>query len=171
MAGAPSALVIGGESGVGKTRLVAEFLDRAAREAGATTLVGGCIDLGSGALPYWPVVDALRSLVRRQGRESLEEAVGPLRSELSRLLPELGSDGGAAGTHNWGLNARVTYVFPGTKHTDKTLALHWYDGNQRPGDAVKALLGNTVQLNSGALAPALPQIQAGSLKALAQTGT
>ena len=38
------------------------------------------------------------------------------------------------------------------------------------GDAVKAVLAGTVQLNSGTLAPALPQIQAGTLKALAQTG-
>ncbi len=35
---------------------------------------------------------------------------------------------------------------------------------------VKAVLGGTVQLNSGTLAPALPQIQAGTLRALAQTG-
>jgi tripartite-type tricarboxylate transporter receptor subunit TctC len=39
------------------------------------------------------------------------------------------------------------------------------------GDAVKAVLADTVQMNSGSLAPALPQIQAGTLKALAQTGT
>jgi tripartite-type tricarboxylate transporter receptor subunit TctC len=39
------------------------------------------------------------------------------------------------------------------------------------GDAVKAVLSNTVQMNSGSLAPALPLIQAGQLKALAQTGT
>jgi tripartite-type tricarboxylate transporter receptor subunit TctC len=39
------------------------------------------------------------------------------------------------------------------------------------GDAVKAVLANTVQMNSGSLAPALPMIQAGTLKALAQTGT
>src|SRR6266404_6613848 len=38
------------------------------------------------------------------------------------------------------------------------------------GDAVKAVLADTVQLNSGTLAPALPQIQAGTLRALAQTG-
>ncbi len=42
---------------------------------------------------------------------------------------------------------------------------------QGGGDAVKALLAGTVQLNSGTLAPALPQIQAGTLRALAQTGT
>ena len=39
------------------------------------------------------------------------------------------------------------------------------------GDAVKAVLSDTVQMNSGSLAPALPLIQAGQLKALAQTGT
>jgi tripartite-type tricarboxylate transporter receptor subunit TctC len=38
------------------------------------------------------------------------------------------------------------------------------------GDAVKAVLSNTVQMNSGSLAPALSLIQAGTLKALAQTG-
>jgi len=41
---------------------------------------------------------------------------------------------------------------------------------QGGGDAVKAVLAGTVQLNSGTLAPALPQIQAGTLRALAQTG-
>ncbi len=94
--GEPTALVVGGESGVGKTRLVAEFGDRATRGVGATVLIGGCIDLGNGGLPYWPVVDALRGLVRRLGRPWVDEAVGSLRSELSLLLPELGS--GDAGT-------------------------------------------------------------------------
>jgi tripartite-type tricarboxylate transporter receptor subunit TctC len=39
------------------------------------------------------------------------------------------------------------------------------------GDAVKAVLADTVQVNSGSLAPALALIQTGTLKALAQTGT
>jgi tripartite-type tricarboxylate transporter receptor subunit TctC len=38
------------------------------------------------------------------------------------------------------------------------------------GDAVKAVLSDTCQMNSGSLAPALSMIQAGKLKALAQTG-
>ena len=41
---------------------------------------------------------------------------------------------------------------------------------QGGGDAVKAVIAGTVQLNSGTLAPALPHIKAGTLKALAQTG-
>jgi tripartite-type tricarboxylate transporter receptor subunit TctC len=39
------------------------------------------------------------------------------------------------------------------------------------GDALKALLSNTVQLSSGVLAPAHPQIKAGAIKGLAVTGT
>jgi len=39
------------------------------------------------------------------------------------------------------------------------------------GDAVKAVLSDTCQMNSGSLAPALSLIQSGQLKALAQTGT
>jgi tripartite-type tricarboxylate transporter receptor subunit TctC len=38
------------------------------------------------------------------------------------------------------------------------------------GEALQAVLGGTVQLSSGALAPALPQIKAGAIKALAVTG-
>jgi len=38
------------------------------------------------------------------------------------------------------------------------------------GDAIQALLGGNVQLSSGSLAPALPHIQAGTLRGLAVTG-
>jgi tripartite-type tricarboxylate transporter receptor subunit TctC len=39
------------------------------------------------------------------------------------------------------------------------------------GDALKALIGGTVQLSSGVLAPAHPQIKAGTIKGLAVTGS
>jgi tripartite-type tricarboxylate transporter receptor subunit TctC len=41
---------------------------------------------------------------------------------------------------------------------------------QGGGDALQALLSNTVQLSSGVLAPAHPHIKAGTIKALAVTG-
>ena len=41
---------------------------------------------------------------------------------------------------------------------------------QGGGDAVKAILGGTVQLSSGTVPPALPHMKAGTLRALAQTG-
>lgn len=57
--GRPATVVIGGESGVGKTRLVTEFVSLA-RQQGATVLVGGCTDFGEGGPPYWAVLEALR---------------------------------------------------------------------------------------------------------------
>jgi tripartite-type tricarboxylate transporter receptor subunit TctC len=51
-----------------------------------------------------------------------------------------------------GLQKMATIVFPGG------------------GDALKALLSGTVQLSSGVLAPAHPQIKAGNIKGLAVTG-
>jgi DNA-binding CsgD family transcriptional regulator len=52
-------VVVGGESGVGKTRLVSEFVDRA-RQRGATVLIGGCSDFGENGPSYWAVLEALR---------------------------------------------------------------------------------------------------------------
>jgi tripartite-type tricarboxylate transporter receptor subunit TctC len=42
---------------------------------------------------------------------------------------------------------------------------------QGGGDAVKAILAGTVQLSSGTVPPALPHVKAGTLRALAQTGS
>jgi predicted ATPase len=47
---APRVLLVGGEAGVGKTRLLAEFTARA-HAAGARVLVGSCLHAGAGALP------------------------------------------------------------------------------------------------------------------------
>ncbi|MDX6716743.1 MAG: hypothetical protein QOH30_3301, partial [Baekduia sp.] len=81
-------LFVAGESGVGKSRLLDHFADRA--EAGdVRVLWGDCIDLGDSELPYAPIVSALRSLVRRG--HPVFDALGPARGELARLLPELGT--------------------------------------------------------------------------------
>ena len=87
--GQSGATLVGGEAGVGKTRLVTEFAELA-RAEGAEVLQGGCILLGEGALPYAPVVEALRGLIRRLPPDELDQLVGPGRSELARLVPDLG---------------------------------------------------------------------------------
>ena len=61
-AGEPGTLLIAGEAGVGKTRLVQEFVGRVGGEA--QVLLGSCIPLSGGGLPYGPIVDALRPLAR-----------------------------------------------------------------------------------------------------------
>src|SRR5690349_22687886 len=84
------ATVVAGEAGVGKSRLVAEFaLD--AQADGVVVMIGGCIDLGEGGLPYAPVVEALRELARRAEPDELETLLGPGRAELARLVPDLGA--------------------------------------------------------------------------------
>ncbi|MGH8869115.1 MAG: helix-turn-helix transcriptional regulator [Actinomycetes bacterium] len=84
--GTPTTVLVGGEAGVGKTRLVEEFL---ARTSGARTLVGGCVALGEEGLPFAPVVSALRSLVRESGPDVLVDLAGHSAPDLARLLPEL----------------------------------------------------------------------------------
>ncbi len=91
--GRGGALIIGGEGGVGKSRLVAEFLAHA-RSEGALVLTGGCIRCGDGGPPYWPFIDALRGLFDGAGtgaplhRQAVAAAAQPFRQELARLLPE-----------------------------------------------------------------------------------
>jgi predicted dehydrogenase len=46
----------------------------------------------------------------------------------------------APNADNWSLNVHVKYVFPGTKYTMDPLALHWYNGNERPPAEVQTLL-------------------------------
>jgi predicted ATPase len=56
-------VLIGGEAGVGKTRLLSEF--RASAEArGTRYLAGACMDVGEGARPYDPLVAAFRPFLR-----------------------------------------------------------------------------------------------------------
>ncbi len=84
----PTMAFVAGESGVGKSRLLAEMLERA-EERGVRVIGGACIELGDDELPYAPLVGALRPLVRG-GDRILAELSEPSRAELSRLVPELG---------------------------------------------------------------------------------
>ncbi|HWM11781.1 MAG TPA: AAA family ATPase [Solirubrobacteraceae bacterium] len=78
----PTLVFVAGESGVGKSRLLAE-LERRATEQGALVLSGDCVDLGESELPYVPLVAALRPLAR-SGDPALTESV---RAAVAPLLP------------------------------------------------------------------------------------
>jgi predicted ATPase len=90
--GEPAVVLVGGEAGVGKTRLIAEMTVRCARD-GTRVLTGGCLPVGDGALPYAPIVEALRALLGDVGVGAIRELVGPSWPELARLLPALGEPG------------------------------------------------------------------------------
>jgi DNA-binding CsgD family transcriptional regulator/tetratricopeptide (TPR) repeat protein len=98
--GAPGAVLVGGETGVGKSRLVAEF---AAHLAGhARVLSGSCLELGTEGLPFAPFTAVLRGLVRQSG---LSQVLSLLprgeAGDLGRLLPALGP---LSGTDTTGLS-------------------------------------------------------------------
>jgi DNA-binding NarL/FixJ family response regulator len=86
--GEPATVLMGGDAGVGKTRLIGEFSVRA-REQGALVLTGGCLQLGGEGLPFAPVVEALRGAVKGLGTPELRRLAGEDASELARLVPAL----------------------------------------------------------------------------------
>jgi tetratricopeptide (TPR) repeat protein len=79
--------LLGGEPGVGKSRLADELAARA-REAGHEALWGrGWED--AGAPPYWPWVQALRAHIRTVDPNVLRAELGPGAAEIAQMLPEL----------------------------------------------------------------------------------
>jgi DNA-binding CsgD family transcriptional regulator/tetratricopeptide (TPR) repeat protein len=86
--GASGRVIVGGEAGVGKTRLLAE-LRAGAESAGMRFLTGGCVDLGDGAPPYDPLVAALRPWLKALPPEDYRRIVGPARSAVLQLIPDL----------------------------------------------------------------------------------
>jgi DNA-binding CsgD family transcriptional regulator len=79
-------VLVAGEAGIGKTRLVTEAAGYAAG-LGVVALAGGCLDVGEGVLAYAPVVEALRPLAGLLGPGELERELGRLgRRELTELV-------------------------------------------------------------------------------------
>ena len=139
-AGRPAAVLLAGDAGVGKTRLVTE-LCRQARTAGATVLVGHCVDLGAVGLPYLPFAEALRELAELAGRD--EPVADALRDRpaLDRLITRPGrpAAGPAAGDEDAGrlqLFDAVSGVLGDAAEAGPPLLLvledlHWADQSTR----------------------------------------
>ncbi len=85
-AGQPRVQVISGEAGVGKSRLLAEFVE-AARAAGSLVVGGACIPLVAAGLPYHPLLQALRRLATELDPELVEWLNEPAQGELRQLFP------------------------------------------------------------------------------------
>ncbi len=93
--GEPLVALIGGEAGIGKTRLT-EQLASVASEQGVRVLRGGCVPLGEEGVPFAPVTEALRGLARELDLAEFEAITGPARPDLARLLPELAGNNESA---------------------------------------------------------------------------
>jgi len=80
-------MLVSGEAGVGKSRLVQEA-EAVARREGMLTLIGRCLDTDA-APPYQPLVEQIEQALRTAPAEAVRAALGENAPELAKLVPEL----------------------------------------------------------------------------------
>jgi DNA-binding CsgD family transcriptional regulator/tetratricopeptide (TPR) repeat protein len=79
-----SAVLVSGDAGVGKTRILAELRDRAEAE-GWRVLVGHCLDFGDSALPYLPFSEAFGRLATES--PTVARTLVEAAPAIARLMP------------------------------------------------------------------------------------
>jgi DNA-binding CsgD family transcriptional regulator len=89
-AGQPGIVLISGEAGVGKSRLLNEVTTLTATMP-ATAVGGVCVGVATGSLPFAPFVDIVRGLHRARLTAALPPSA---RAELGRLAPEIAPHAG-----------------------------------------------------------------------------
>jgi class 3 adenylate cyclase/tetratricopeptide (TPR) repeat protein len=85
--GAGALLLLVGEAGVGKTRLIEEAAAEA-RRLGLRVLTGHCVDQ-QGAPPYLPTIEHLEEAARQVASDAFRRALGENAPEIAKLMPEL----------------------------------------------------------------------------------
>jgi DNA-binding CsgD family transcriptional regulator/tetratricopeptide (TPR) repeat protein len=128
------AVMVGGEAGVGKTRLISEFASEA-RHGGVRVIVGQCVALGGDGMPFVPIAGALRDLAAQVGTDAFLGMAGPGRSVLPSLLPELGAEPTAFGDGRGRLFEAVAALVENAVAEQPLMLvvedMHWADGSTR----------------------------------------
>ncbi len=100
--GEPSTVLLRGEAGAGKSRLLRRLVEHAEAD-GAFVLAGASIDVGE-QLPFWPLISGLRALLTSDRRDrpggDAATVLAPFAAELPALLdptPGQALDPGAQG--------------------------------------------------------------------------
>lgn len=88
-------VIVGGEAGSGKTRLV-NALAASAQGLGCIVLSGVCSEAEL-SLPYLPFLEAIGNHLQTQDLAQLRERLGPAADELAQLFPQMGRAAGAGG--------------------------------------------------------------------------
>jgi predicted ATPase/DNA-binding CsgD family transcriptional regulator len=84
---AGTTVLVSGEAGIGKSRLVAELRAQAER-LGCLVLQGVCFE-SDRALPYAPILDLLRTMTALQPAEAFAEWLRPFAAQLVKAVPEM----------------------------------------------------------------------------------
>jgi len=82
-------VLLGGDAGMGKSRLARELSERAAR-LGCTVMTGACSEAEL-SLPYLPFLEAVGNHLSSVPLEALRARLGRSAEELAHLFPQLGS--------------------------------------------------------------------------------
>jgi predicted ATPase len=86
--GSGQTVLVAGEAGIGKSRLVREFAERQGHD-GWVVQQGNCFERDR-LLPFAPFLDALHASLTNLPEREVERCLGPALPDLARLLPELG---------------------------------------------------------------------------------
>lgn len=122
--GEPRAVIIRGEAGIGKTRLISEFLRVVTADDDArlplVVATGQCIDLGAIGAPFTPIRRILHELHSGVGDEAFREAVGGTATlaTIGTLVPEVGGDTPPT------LNGGASYVAEAIERLLEELSAH-----------------------------------------------
>jgi len=81
-------VIVGGEAGMGKTRLVADLVTRA-RRRGCAVVSGVCSEAEL-SLPYLPFLEAIGNYLAGEDVAALRERLGTAADDLAQLFPQMG---------------------------------------------------------------------------------
>jgi DNA-binding CsgD family transcriptional regulator len=136
-AGRPGLVLVGGDAGVGKTRLITHVAE-AAQQKGANAVVVHCVDLGQVGIPYLPFTEALTQLQAGAAGAEAAQRVSELVAErpaLWRLL-EPGGTGDADHDERLQLFEGIARSLAVAGAPERPLVLvvedaHWADASTR----------------------------------------
>lgn len=139
LTGTPRVVLVAGEPGIGKTRLVEDLAEQV-RGAGGLVAAGACPRLGSSTVPFAPFRAALGDLAETLGAATLVDLTGPGAALLPTLVPDLGGAVGA--TSSPGAGPAQGYVLDVVARLLQRVALdrplmvvvedlHWSDASTR----------------------------------------
>ncbi|HYB26189.1 MAG TPA: AAA family ATPase [Solirubrobacteraceae bacterium] len=129
--GSGRAVLVTGEAGIGKSRLVSELEERA-RGRDVRVLVGECVELAEGELAFAPVISALREVM--EDASSVQWLEAPQRGALATLWPAVDTGESEAGEREQLFEAIYRVLARAAQERTVLLIVedvHWIDPSSR----------------------------------------